>query len=134
MSVLDSFYEQFIARHDFEDSDIDIFINRWKKKATFKNIPLAWIIPLDSMMFELNKKEYIVKSVTQEYGQLVVIVPMDNNSLKAINIIEITRKKIEKIDEDLYSLFNVDIRKEFRNKRHNDMMSSFHENDMEKIN
>ena len=59
MSVLDTFYQKFIERHNFEDSDIDIFLNRWKNKTIFKNIPLAWVIPLDTMMFELNKNNFI---------------------------------------------------------------------------
>lgn len=118
MSILDSFYEQFVSRHDFKDSDIDVFINRWKNKAMFKNIPLAWILPLDTMMFELNKNNYIVKSVIQEYGQLVVNVPFDHNAFKARLIIEIAQNKIRKIDEDLYSLFDIDIRKEFFNKKY----------------
>ncbi len=51
MSVLESFNEKFLQRHDFEDSDIDKFINRWKNKAIFKNIPLSSIRSIFSFVF-----------------------------------------------------------------------------------
>jgi GMP synthase PP-ATPase subunit len=129
MSLLDTFNEEFVKRHDFEDSDIDVFINRWKNKAIFKNIPLAWIVPLDTMMFELNKRNYVVKSINQEYGQLIVTVPADHNALKAFKIIDVARDKVKDIDKDLYLLFDIDIGKEYSNKRHNDQIEKFHEKD-----
>lgn len=120
MSLLDTFNIEFIKRHDFEDSDIDVFINRWKNKTIFKSIPLAWIVPLDTMMFELNKRNYVVKSVSQEYGQLIVMVPIDHNALKAFEIIGVAKEKIKDIDKDLYLLFDIDIGKEYANKKYND--------------
>ena len=129
MSILNSFYQQFIERHDFEDSDINVFLNRWKNKASFKEIPLAWVLPLDTMMFELNKRNYVVKSVHQEYGQLIVTVPADYNVIKAFKIIDKAKSYIKKIDEDLYSLFEIDIEKEYMTKRHNDLRAAFHAQD-----
>lgn len=126
MSVLDAFYQKFLERHDFDDSDINVFLNRWKNKTEFKDIPAAWIIPLDTMMFELNKRNYVVSSVSQEYGQLIVSVPIDHNSLKAHEIIKNTQNKIEAIDKDLYSLFDIDVRKEYFTKRFNDRVAEFH--------
>lgn len=130
MSLLDSFREQFLARHDFEDSDIDIFINRWKNKAYFNSIPLAWILPLDTMMFELNKRNYVVRSVVQEYGQLIVTVPADSNAPNAFKIIDVVKGKIKNIDKDLYSLFDIDIGKEYMAKRHNDFVAKAHLGDI----
>ena len=129
MSVLDAFYQKFLERHDFDDSDINVFIDRWKNKADFKNIPTAWIIPLDTMMFELNKRNYVVKSVHQEYGQLIVTVPADSNASKAFKLIDKARDKIKKIDEDLYSLFDIDIGKAYMDKRYNDRIAEFHKRD-----
>lgn len=119
MSILDSFYEKFILRHDFEDSDIELFLHRWKNKCIIKNIPLAWVIPLDTMMFELNKKGYIVSSISQDYGQLIVSVPANEYAPSAFKIIEVAKRKIESIDKDLYSLFDIDIiRKEYFNQKY----------------
>lgn len=134
MSLLDSFYQQFLARHDFEDSDLDVFLNRWKNKAIFKDIPVAWIIPLDSMMFELNKNDYIVNSVCQEFGQLIVLAPLNTDFIHADKIIQIAVKKVEAIDKDLYSLFDINIRKEYFNKRHNDKILELHKNEREVTN
>ncbi len=129
MSVLDTFNDEFIKRHNFEDSDIDIFINRWKNKTTFKNIPLAWVVPLDTMMFELNKKNYVVSSVRQEYGQLIVAVPVDHNVSKAFKIIDVARAKVKDIDKDLYSLFDINISEEYLHNSFNDKIKKLHEKD-----
>lgn len=50
MSVLEVFNKEFIKRHDFKSSEIDYFLNTWWDKAAFKNIPEAWLIPLDNMV------------------------------------------------------------------------------------
>ena len=106
MSLLEKFSAEFVKRHDFEDPDLDIFLNRWKNKAKFHNIPVAWILPLDTMMFELNKLDIIVRDVRQEFGQLCVGIHT-GDYIKSMDILKKAKSQIKNIDKDLYSIFDI---------------------------
>lgn len=114
MSLLDDFNQEFIKRHDFYSEDLDLLFNKWQPKTLFKNIPEAWILPIDTMLSELNKENFFPKEVEQIFGQLYVnfgsiidtFTTDQEFTYKAI--IKHTVEQIKLIDEDLYLYFDID--------------------------
>lgn len=105
MNLLENFKKEFEKRHDFISHDLDLL---YKKHPTvsFLNIPEAWIVPIDEMLFKLNYKKISHITISQHYGQFIVSTPVAEFKLKYIKIIDETRRIIESIDRDLYENLN----------------------------
>lgn len=115
MNLLEEFNKEFIKRHDFYSEDLDVLFSKWQNKTTFTNIPEAWILPIDTMLLELNEKNLFPKRIEQKFGQLFVMFSKDvlNNftelqQIEHDKIVNRTIEKIKLIDEDLYLYFDIE--------------------------
>ena len=115
MNLLEEFNSEFIKRHDFYSTDLDILVNKWQNKVKLKNIPEAWIIPIDNMLIELDKINMIPDCIEQDFGQLLTLFNFDildtyteeqNNTFNTVYLK--TLAQIKSIDEDLYLYFDID--------------------------
>lgn len=96
------FKKIFDGRHEFENEDINVFLDRWSG-VKCSNIPAAWILPLDQMLSQFRCCNPIVE-IRQEFGQLVLINK------------EVTDKQQKMIDRAKRAIFllDVDLHKELR--------------------
>lgn len=115
MNLLEEFNTEFIKRHDFYSAELDVLFGKWESKVKLKNIPEAWIIPIDDMLLELEKINVFPDNIEQDFGQLLVLFKLnmlDSFSDKQISefnqIFKETLEKIKSIDEDLYLYFDID--------------------------
>lgn len=117
MTVLEKFVQEFNRRHDFEDSDIDILKER-HPNIEFQDIPVAWIVIIDQALSRLRYKKEKIKSVRQEYGQLIFQFDLEVFTPKTAEIIHHMHEQIKKIDKDLYENFDYEqIQKEIINNK-----------------
>lgn len=120
MNLLEEFSKEFIKRHDFYSEDLDNLFNKWPK-TSFKNIPEAWIIPIDEMLLKLSNINVFPIYVEQKYGLLFVqYQEYDLKDDTHIHTSEIKENqeflkiqgeaasKIKSIDEDLYLFLDLD--------------------------
>lgn len=114
MSLLEQFKEEFIKRHDFYSDELNVLFSKWQGKTTFRDIPEAWIIPIDTMLCELNEQNFFPIEVEQIFGQLYVNFGSkaegftDDQEVVYKLIINKTVKQIKLIDEDLYLYLDID--------------------------
>lgn len=86
-----NYKKEFDSRHDWDDGELNILQSKWPQ-IKFKNIPQAWIIPIENFLLKSNLDN--IKEIRQEYGQLIVSNDkMIENRLDSI---------IKKIDMDLW--------------------------------
>lgn len=97
MSKLLDMSQIFHERHNFDDEDLQLLKERWPT-VEFENIPNAWIIPIDEMLFRLRYNNPIIK-ITQYYGQPVIYHSELND--KQRRIIKRAEQDLKQIDEDL---------------------------------
>ncbi len=98
MVSIDEFKSQFIERHEFVYSDLDVLRKRFKH-ILFNDIPEAWVYAIDktlSIMSQPNK----IHSVSQVFGFLVVdcakMSDFDKNLLKTLEL------ELKVLDIDLH--------------------------------
>jgi len=91
--------KEFSYRHDFGDSDLNVLGCKYPN-IRFNQIPTAWIILLDMMLEKISDCKFI-SSITQMSGILCVDV-VSELSAESDLAISICKKKIEKIDLDLW--------------------------------
>lgn len=119
MSILEIFTREFNKRHDFEDSDIDLLKER-HPNIKFHAIPVAWVIVIDQVLSRLRYKKEKIRSVSQEYGQLIFQFDLDTFTPKTAEIIRHMHDQIKQIDKDLYDQFDYNsIKKEIINYKRN---------------
>ena len=121
MNLLEEFNKEFIKRHDFYSEDLDLLASKWPK-TQMKNIPEAWILPIDEMLLELSEIKIFPYCVEQKFGIMNVRyyelgrepdttyysnqIPDDKQFLK---IQAKANGKIKLIDEDLYLFMDIDL-------------------------
>ena len=109
--LLYNFKKIFDARHDFNDSDIEVLKGRYPQ-IRFINIPTAWIVVIDEMLCSMRYHNPIV-AVKQEFGQLIIDFSNDPEYQKYIDqyqkYITVAENKVFNIDKDLYVLFGIDL-------------------------
>lgn len=95
---LEKLGKEFNSRHDFKSEDLDILKSNFSN-ITFKNIPEAWIVILDSMLRELDTR--YVYSIEQHFG--FICINENKNSNLNLSVINKYEKKLYKIDIDLHN-------------------------------
>lgn len=121
MNLLEDFSKEFRKRHDFYSEDLDVLFNKWDK-TSFKDIPEAWILPIDEMLLELSKINIFPISIQQQFGLLFVryreLKLKEDLNIKYSEISEDKSYlkiqseayyKIKSIDEDLYLFMDLDL-------------------------
>lgn len=95
--------KEFDYRHEFDDSELDILIERWPS-VKFSRIPLAWIIIIDDMLSRLRYNKPIYE-IRQEFGHLIILSrPLSDNQRK---IIQHAEEQLYLIDTDLHVFLNI---------------------------
>jgi len=120
MNLLEEFNTEFIKRHDFYSEDLDLLCSKWPR-TKFKDIPEAWIIPIDEMLLELSMLNIFPISIQQRFGLFFVRYPelildedlvVDYNKIPEdklyLNIQLDANNKIKAIDEDLYLFMDIE--------------------------
>jgi hypothetical protein len=97
---LNSFAKEFIFRHEFNDSDINVLKSK-NKNIKFQNIPKAWIVIIDSMLSKIKSK---IKLVSQHCGFLVVDW-MEQPNQCDLDVIKIAEYKLYQADYDLHKRY-----------------------------
>jgi hypothetical protein len=86
-----AYKKEFDYRHDWDLDEENILKSKWPT-IKFKNIPQAWIIPIDKTLSTNNILD--IKEIRQNYGHVIVLPHNNYIENKLENI-------IKKIDMDL---------------------------------
>jgi len=108
--MLREFKRIFDARHDFNDSDLEILQDRYPA-VEFIDIPAAWIIAIDEMLCGMRYHNPVV-TVRQAFGQLVVEFSRSPEMQEFIDryqpYVAVAERKVYEADRDLYEQFGID--------------------------
>jgi len=88
----------FDSRHEFNESETDVIRERYPS-VCISNIPVAWIVLIDEMLGKFRCSD-LIKSVGQEYGQLIILFSREPEA-KHKEIIEKVEQAIRDIDKDM---------------------------------
>lgn len=94
------FVKEFYNRNEISDSEIANFSKRYPK-TKISNIPVSWIILLDSMMSELYSSGIYPRELYQRGGFLVID---GDNVDKSVDFIRLIESEIYQMDSDLYKM------------------------------
>lgn len=90
-------FQEFKQRHSFNSEDLQVLKKNFPK-IVFEDIPDAWIVLLDELLFAIDYKK--ISRITQMFGLLIVC----NDKLSEQDQIKIskTEKQLRYIDYDLF--------------------------------
>jgi len=101
---LHGFKNIFDNRHDFNESETNILRSNWPN-INFYNIPLAWIYPIDMMLYKLNSNQDTdaIKEIRQDYGHISFIITDNYNKEQYYQILSAAKDMIYTIDRDIHN-------------------------------
>jgi hypothetical protein len=94
------FKNTFDYRHDFDEDETNILRSNWPS-IKFYNIPLAWIYPIDMMLFKLQNNIDSIKEIRQDYGHITFI--LKNNMEQYYEVLSAAKSLIYTIDRDIHN-------------------------------
>jgi hypothetical protein len=95
---LNNFKINFDNRHNFNDSDLNILKERFPK-IKLKNIPTAWIIPIDEFLSKFRYNQLITE-INQFFGFPIISFNKKLN-VKEQKIVDKFQETIKNIDKDI---------------------------------